>query len=93
MELKNDRYLIDGTDVLSLIEKYGSPLYVYNTGRMKAQYDRLVKAFSGIDLKVNYACKALTNLSILRFFRSMGTGLDAVSIQEVQLGLRAGFKP
>jgi diaminopimelate decarboxylase len=93
MELKNDRYTIEGIDVIDLVDKYGSPVYVYHTARMKAKYMKLVQAFPGIDLKVNYACKALTNINILRFFQQLGTGLDAVSIQEVQLGLKAGFKP
>ena len=44
-------------------------------------------------LKINYACKALTNINVLRLFRSLGSGLDTVSIQEVELGLMAGFDP
>jgi diaminopimelate decarboxylase len=93
MELKNDKYTIEGIDVTALVEKYGSPLYVYSSARMKSQYKKLTGAFGNIDLRVNYACKALTNLSVLRFFNMLGTGLDAVSIQEVQLGLKAGFNP
>jgi diaminopimelate decarboxylase len=72
MELVKDRYVISGMDVIRLVEKYGSPLYVYNTERMMAQYRKLSDAFSGIDLKINYACKALTNINILRF----STALD-----------------
>jgi diaminopimelate decarboxylase len=93
MEIVKDRYSINGVDVIGLVEKYGSPVYVYDTARMKAKYMKLSNAFSGIDLKVNYACKALTNINILRFFKTLGTGLDAVSIQEVQIGLKAGFEP
>ena len=93
MELINDRYIIGGVDALQLVEKYGTPLYVYETKKMESQYNRLSKAFKGINLKLNYACKALTNINVLKFFRNMGSGLDAVSIQEVELGLKAGFKP
>jgi diaminopimelate decarboxylase len=54
----------------------------------------LTSAFAGVsDLRINYATKALSNLSILKFMRYLGTGLDTVSIQEVQLGLTAGFEP
>jgi diaminopimelate decarboxylase len=60
---------------------------------MKRQYDALQAAFKSCQLKINYACKALTNLNVLSFFRSLGSGLDAVSIQEVQLALKAGFAP
>lgn len=78
--------------LLSLIEKYDSPLYVYDAGKMEEQYTRLREAFAGVEsLRLNYAMKALSNLSVLKFFKKLGAGLDTVSIQEVQLGLRAGF--
>lgn len=93
MELVNNKYLIGGVPVLDLVQKYGSPLYIYDTSKMESQYNRLLKAFSKTRVKINYACKALTNLSVLKFFNKLGSGLDTVSIQEVQLGLMAGFKP
>ncbi len=93
MELINNHYVIDGIKVLKLVEKYGSPLYVYDTQKMESQYKRLSDAFKGINLRLNYACKALTNINILRFFQLLGSGLDAVSIQEVELGIKAGFQP
>src|SRR5690554_8008781 len=53
---------------------------------------RLTKAFSKVEkLKINYAVKALSNISVLKLFKDLGSGLDTVSIQEVQLGLLAGF--
>ena len=93
MELLNNQYVIDSVSVQNLIDKYGSPLYIYDTSRMEKQYKRLEKAFRGSRIKINYACKALTNINILSFFRSLGSGLDAVSIQEVELGLQAGYDP
>lgn len=93
MKLAHGRYLIDGLDVVELVEKYGSPVYVYQTSKMKQQYDSMLHAFKDIKVKINFACKALNNLNVLKFFKSIGSGLDAVSIQEVQLGLLAGFKP
>lgn len=93
MELVNGRYKIDGVDVLSLVEQYDSPLYVYNAEKIKQQYNKLHSAFPGVKLGLHYACKALTNLSILKYMKKLGTGLDAVSIQEVWLGLKAGFEP
>lgn len=91
MQLTNDRYQIDGVDVLSLTDKYGAPLYVYDTSKMQSQYERITKAFKSVDVQINYACKALTNLNVLKFFNSLGSGLDTVSIQEVRLALKAGF--
>jgi diaminopimelate decarboxylase len=93
MKLVHNRYQIEGVDVIELIEKYGSPVYVYQTSRMKQQHDKMLNAFKDIHVKINFACKALNNINIMKFFRSIGTGLDAVSIQEVQLGIRAGFNP
>ena len=93
MELKNGQYQIDGISVTDLVEKYDSPLYVYDTRKMKKQYNQLLKAFKDTRVKINYACKALTNINVLRFFRQLGSGLDAVSIQEVWLGLKAGYAP
>jgi len=84
---------IGGISILSLCEKYDTPLYVYDTAKMQYQYERLVHAFKGSNLKIKYACKALTNTSILKVFKSFGAGLDTVSIEEVEIGLRAGFKP
>lgn len=85
-------FQVEGVDPLELCREYGTPLYVYNTQKMEAQYKRLKQAFKGSKHKINYACKALSNLNVLRFFKDLGSGLDTVSIQEVQLGLRAGFK-
>ena len=93
MELINNQYVIDGVPVQDMIDEFDSPLYVYETAKMEKQYKELVKAFKGSRVKVYYACKALTNINVLSFFRKLGAGLDAVSVQEVQLGLKAGYDP
>ena len=93
MELKNNQYLIDGIPVVRLAEKYGSPIYIYESAVMASQYKRLTNAFKDTRVRINYACKALTNINVLKLFRSLGSGLDAVSVQEVTLGLKAGFDP
>ena len=94
MELVDGRYQIGGVDVLQTVERFGAPLYLYDADRMKQQYARIVHAFSGVErLRINYACKALTNLNVLRLFRQLGSGLDTVSMQELELGLLAGFEP
>lgn len=78
----------------SLVNKYESPLYVYDTEKIISQYQRITKAFSKVkNVKINYAVKALSNLNILKVFNKLGSGLDTVSIQEVQLGLTAGVAP
>lgn len=79
--------------LISLAKKYGTPLYVYDADKIAAQIIRLTNAFSGINLKLKYATKALSNVSILKWVKKHGAGLDAVSIQEAYLGLKAGFDP
>lgn len=81
-------------DLLQLAEQFGSPLYVYDAEKIQSQYQRLANAFSKVDsLRINYAVKALSNISVLKLLKEMSSGLDTVSIQEVQLGLLAGFSP
>ncbi|MEB3039413.1 diaminopimelate decarboxylase [Capnocytophaga gingivalis] len=81
-------------DLLSIAHTYGCPVYVYDTYKIRSQYERLIKAFAAVpSLRINYAMKALSNGSILKLMRKLGAGLDTVSIQEVKLGLHAGFAP
>jgi len=92
MYLNNNRYLLTGdVDPLVLCEKYGCPLYVYDSAIIERQYQRILDAFNVPKLKINYACKASSNLSLLKLFKQWGAGLDTVSIQEVHLGIKAGF--
>lgn len=93
MEIVNDRYTIQGVDLLDVVGEFGNPLYVYDAAKIGQQIDNLKAAFPGVKLKIKYACKSLTNLSILKLVRAKGAELDTVSIQEVLLGLKAGFKP
>lgn len=87
------------SDVLSadflvkIAEEFGTPVYVYHAEKIQSQYEKLQKAFQKADVRFFYACKALTNVNILKYVNSLGCGLDTVSIQEVQLGLKAGFDP
>lgn len=81
-------------DLLSIAHTYGSPVYVYDANKISAQYERLTKAFAAVpSLRINYAMKALSNVSVLKLMRKLGAGLDTVSIQEVKLGLHADFAP
>ena len=85
---------LTNSDLLGIAENFGKPLYVYEGEKITSQYERLTSAFARVsNLRINYAAKALSNVSILKFMRHLGAGLDTVSIQEVQLGLNAGFEP
>lgn len=93
MELVNGQYEIGGVPALELCKEFGTPLYVYDAAIIERQYNKLMNAFPNKNMKISYACKALTNISILKFIKNLGAKLDTVSIQEVQLGLKAGFEP
>lgn len=93
MELINNRYSIGGIPIDQLCAIAGDPVYVYNAAVMARQVNRLKAAFPNVGLRIMYACKALTNVNVLRVMKGLGTGLDTVSIQEVELGLYAGFTP
>ncbi len=92
MELVNEQYEIDGVSVLELCKEFGTPLYVYDAAVIERQYNRLKNAFGKTKIDVHYACKALNNINILKLIKNLGGSLDTVSIQEVQLGLKAGFE-
>ncbi|MFP9117770.1 diaminopimelate decarboxylase [Flavobacterium sp. RNTU_13] len=85
---------MDAKTLLQLAEEFGNPLYVYDAEKIQTQYHKLEKAFSKVkQLRINYAVKALSNISVLKLLKQLGSGLDTVSIQEVQLGLMAGYQP
>ena len=81
-------------DLLKAVKMFGSPSYVYDASKIKKQYNRLITSFKKVkNLKINYAVKALSNLSILKYINHLGAGIDTVSIQEVLIGIKAGFSP
>jgi len=86
-------FRIQDVDLVALAKEYGTPLYVYDAEKIVHQLRTLKTAFSGSEVKIKYAAKALTNLSILKLLRAYGSDVDVVSIEEAQLALRAGFKP
>lgn len=93
IQLHNNHYQIGGIDIDTLCKTYDTPIYVYDTAIIKRQYETLTKAFASCNTRIKFACKALNNINILRYFKQLGAGLDTVSIQEVWVGLKAGFEP
>ena len=86
-------HVIPNDQLIALAKEFGTPLYVYHAEKIKEQYSKLQKAFSKSDARFFYACKALTNINIIKYIHTLGAGLDCVSINEVKLGLMAGFEP
>ena len=93
MTLTENGYEVAGFSLLELAQSYGTPLFVYDAQRIENQYRRMVDSMKVPNLQVNYACKALTSQAILKLMHKLGAGLDTVSIQEIELGIKAGFAP
>lgn len=81
---------IGGRTARSLVEEFGSPLYVYDAAVIERQYTQLRDAFAGLKLRLLYACKANSNMAIIRLIHGLGAGIDAVSIHEIELAMRCG---
>ncbi len=75
---------------MEVAERFGTPVYVYHAEKIKEQYQKLTTGFAAIDARFFFACKALTNINILKYVHSLGCGIDCSSINEVKLALRAG---
>nr|WP_295929991.1 diaminopimelate decarboxylase [uncultured Dyadobacter sp.] len=86
-------YSIQGIDPIQLINQYGSPLYVYDGATIRRKAAELQHAFAGVNMKIKYACKANTNLAVLRLMREIGVELDVVSPGEFEMGRIAGYEP
>lgn len=87
------RYQIQGVDVLEIAEQFGLPLYVYDADKITEKIGLLRSSFAGVTLKIKYAAKALTNVSILKLMRQQGIDVEVVSVNEARLARLAGFEP
>jgi len=93
IQLQDGAYTIGGIHIQELVNSFDTPLYVYDAEIIDRQYARLKQAFSSCKTRINFACKALNNVKVMRHLHDLGACLDTVSIQEVWLGLKAGFTP
>jgi diaminopimelate decarboxylase len=84
---------LSGEQLVQLAGEFGTPLYVYHAEKINEQYNRLLSAFNGSDTRFFYAAKALTNINVLKYIRSIGCNVDCSSINEVVLALKAGYEP
>lgn len=84
---------LSNTQLSELAGRFGTPLYVYHAEKIKEQYQKLSQAFTKTNTVFFYACKALTNINVLKYIKSVGANVDCSSINEVKMALRAGFPP
>jgi diaminopimelate decarboxylase len=93
MKFSNGNYTIQNLDVLAICRQFDTPLYVYDANIISRQISNLKAAFAGMPMKIKFAAKALSNVSVLALMKQQGVGMDAVSLGEIKLGLLAGFEP
>ncbi|MCG8476407.1 MAG: diaminopimelate decarboxylase [Cytophagales bacterium] len=93
MKRFGNRFEIQGINVQEICCRYGTPLYVYDADTICRQVETFREAMHGLNFQIKYAAKALTNLSILKLMKALGTGLDTVSVPEIRMGIEAGFCP
>lgn len=86
-------FSIQNIGVEALAEQFGTPVYVYDGHKIEEQIAKMRTAFAGANLKIKYACKALTNVSIMKLMRKNGVDIDVVSMQEAHLAILAGYEP
>ena len=84
---------LSNQQLTNIANQYGTPVYIYHAEKISEQYNNLTTAFAGQDVKIFYACKALTNINILKHLKQLGSNVDCSSINEVKLALHAGFSP
>lgn len=87
-----NQYSIQGIAPTQLTEQFGSPLYVYDGATIRRKAAALQHAFAGVNMKIKFACKSNTNLSVLKLMRSIGVELDVVSPGELEMGKLAGYE-
>lgn len=83
----------DGVSLEDIARAHGTPLYVYSAESIRRAYRALDEAFGSHPHRIHYALKANSSLAIVRLLRGMGSAVDANSIWEIELAMRAGFQP
>lgn len=85
--------ILSPQQLTAIADEFGTPVYVYHAENITAQYKKLTDAFAQTDTRFFYACKALTNVNILKHVKNIGASVDCSSINEVKLAMIAGFEP
>lgn len=93
MTLENNSYQVQGVKLIDVAQQFGTPLYVYDGNKVVEQLKALQKSFAASRVKVKYAAKALTSLSVLKLLKRNGSGVDVVSMNEAHIAMKAGFLP
>lgn len=87
---RDSQLFCESVDLATLAATHGTPLYVYSAATMADNYRRLAAGLAGLDLRICYACKANSNLAVLRHFANLGAAFDLVSGGELRRVIAAG---
>ncbi len=90
---KNNQLFCDETSIKKIVEEFGSPVYIYSKKYFTDRYNEFTKAFSEIPHSIFYASKSNYNLSVIKTFYDLGSGVDVNSEGELFRALKAGVKP
>lgn len=81
----------EGLSPIELIEKYGSPLYVYNERILKDRCREVKRLLKYPKFEVQFSAKANSNLKLLKIVKEEGLHVDAMSPGEIYIQMKAGF--
>ena len=87
------QHFYGNTDPVSVIEEYGSPLYIYNETILRQHCREMKNLISYPHMVVTYSMKANSNLALLKIVRDEGLSVDTMSPGEMYVALQAGFTP
>jgi diaminopimelate decarboxylase len=76
-----------------LLNTYGSPLYVYDAGRLRRTIEHITAAIPYPQTQFRFASVTNGNVALLQIFRDANWGLHANTPGDIYLGLTAGFAP
>jgi len=91
VEVRGSDLYLGGIRALDLARQYGTPLYVMEEDVIRSRYGEIAGSIKYPKLRIHYACKANTNLAVLKILRQEGSHIDAVSPGEIFLALKAGY--
>jgi len=93
MDINENKMFFGGISARKLIEEFGSPLFVYEEDVIRKRARELKDAIGYNNKEIKFACKANTNIEIMKILREEGMGIDAVSPGEIYASLKAGYNP
>ena len=89
----NDTLFVQNLNIIEVVKKFGSPLYLYDTTLIETSYKKLSKIITPFCGNIHFAVKANDNLGIIKYLKTLGSGADVVSIGELKRCLKVGMDP